>query len=290
MIAAVVVGGVAIFGGSGTVLAPRSAPSSSTRSTVPSWSSTSPRTGRCARRVRSSLAAIAFDRLIRSASHRPPHSKERQCLKSAAPAHRPAIARRARPWESMLVLLLVGTILSASPSRRPSGARTRSSTPGSTSARSRSWRCRHADRDHGRDRPLDRLDAGSPGVVMAELFKHGWSIWPAMVAALLLGAVCGAFNGFLVTARPAVARGDIGTLTSIAGSRRGSSPPTRSAASRLGSRPSASSRSRHAVPYSVASSARPGDRGRRRAARTPLGRSIFAIGAATRRRSSRASA
>ena len=49
---------------------------------------------------------------------------------------------------------------------------------------------------------------------MAELFKHGWSIWPAMVAALLLGAVCGAFNGFLVTrlGLPSLAV-TIGTLT-----------------------------------------------------------------------------
>ena len=40
---------------------------------------------------------------------------------------------------------------------------------------------------------------GLTGLFMAELFKHGWPIWPAMVAAVLLGGVLGAFNGFLVT-------------------------------------------------------------------------------------------
>ena len=40
---------------------------------------------------------------------------------------------------------------------------------------------------------------GLSGVLMAELFKHGWPIWPAMIAAVVLGMVLGAFNGFLVT-------------------------------------------------------------------------------------------
>lgn len=55
---------------------------------------------------------------------------------------------------------------------------------------------------------------GLAGVVLAELFKHGWSIWAAMAAALALGAVAGAFNGFLVTrvGLPSLAV-TIGTLT-----------------------------------------------------------------------------
>jgi rhamnose transport system permease protein len=55
---------------------------------------------------------------------------------------------------------------------------------------------------------------GLAGVVMAELFKHGWPIWPAMAAALVLGAVAGALNGFLVTrlGLPSLAV-TIGTLT-----------------------------------------------------------------------------
>ena len=55
---------------------------------------------------------------------------------------------------------------------------------------------------------------GLSGVVLAELFKHGWSIWPAMAAALALGAVAGAVNGFLVTrvGLPSLAV-TIGTLT-----------------------------------------------------------------------------
>ena len=59
---------------------------------------------------------------------------------------------------------------------------------------------------------------GLSGVIMAEAFKHGWSIWPAMGAALLVGLVCGAFNGFLVTrlGLPSLAV-TIGTLTLFRG-------------------------------------------------------------------------
>jgi rhamnose transport system permease protein len=55
---------------------------------------------------------------------------------------------------------------------------------------------------------------GLAGVVMGELFMHGWNIYLAMAAALVLGAVCGAFNGFLVTrlGLPSLAV-TIGTLT-----------------------------------------------------------------------------
>jgi len=55
---------------------------------------------------------------------------------------------------------------------------------------------------------------GLTGVAMAELFKHGWPIWPAMAAAVVLGAFLGAFNGFLVTrvGLPSLAV-TIGTLT-----------------------------------------------------------------------------
>jgi rhamnose transport system permease protein len=55
---------------------------------------------------------------------------------------------------------------------------------------------------------------GLTGVVMAELFKHGWNIWLAMGAALVVGAVAGAFNGLLVTrlGLPSLAV-TIGTLT-----------------------------------------------------------------------------
>ena len=59
---------------------------------------------------------------------------------------------------------------------------------------------------------------GLSGVVMAELFAHGWPIWPAMGAALVLGAVAGGFNGFLVTrlGLPSLAV-TIGTLTLFRG-------------------------------------------------------------------------
>ena len=67
---------------------------------------------------------------------------------------------------------------------------------------------------------------GLTGVVMAELFKHGWPIWPAMVAAVAARrASCGAFNGFLVTrlGLPSLAV-TIGTLTLYRGIAQGILP------------------------------------------------------------------
>src|SRR5580765_7339909 len=66
---------------------------------------------------------------------------------------------------------------------------------------------------------------GLSGVLMAELFKHGWPIWPAMLAAVVLGAVLGAFNGFLVTrvGLPSLAV-TIGTLTLYRGIAQGILP------------------------------------------------------------------
>jgi rhamnose transport system permease protein len=66
---------------------------------------------------------------------------------------------------------------------------------------------------------------GLTGVLMAELFKHGWPIWPAMLAAVVLGMVLGAFNGFLVTrvGLPSLAV-TIGTLTLYRGIAQGILP------------------------------------------------------------------
>jgi rhamnose transport system permease protein len=66
---------------------------------------------------------------------------------------------------------------------------------------------------------------GLSGVLMAELFKHGWPIWPAMLAAVALGMVLGAFNGFLVTkiGLPSLAV-TIGTLTLYRGIAQGILP------------------------------------------------------------------
>jgi rhamnose transport system permease protein len=66
---------------------------------------------------------------------------------------------------------------------------------------------------------------GLTGVLMAELFKHGWPIWPAMAAAVALGAVLGAVNGFLVTrvGLPSLAV-TIGTLTLYRGIAQGILP------------------------------------------------------------------
>jgi rhamnose transport system permease protein len=66
---------------------------------------------------------------------------------------------------------------------------------------------------------------GLTGVLMAELFKHGWPIWPAMIAAVVLGVILGAFNGFLVTrvGLPSLAV-TIGTLTLYRGIAQGILP------------------------------------------------------------------
>jgi rhamnose transport system permease protein len=66
---------------------------------------------------------------------------------------------------------------------------------------------------------------GLSGVAMAELFKHGWPIWPAMAAAIVLGMLLGAFNGFLVTrvGLPSLAV-TIGTLTLYRGIAQGILP------------------------------------------------------------------
>ena len=66
---------------------------------------------------------------------------------------------------------------------------------------------------------------GLTGVLMAELFKHGWPIWPAMLAAVALGMILGAFNGFLVTrlGLPSLAV-TIGTLTLYRGIAQGILP------------------------------------------------------------------
>src|SRR6185503_9661971 len=66
---------------------------------------------------------------------------------------------------------------------------------------------------------------GLCGVVMAELFKHGWPIWPAMIMAVVLGGFLGAFNGFLVTGLglPSLAV-TIGTLTLYRGIAQGILP------------------------------------------------------------------
>src|SRR4051794_37641064 len=66
---------------------------------------------------------------------------------------------------------------------------------------------------------------GLAGVLMAELFKHGWPIWPAMFAAVALGALLGAVNGFLVTrvGLPSLAV-TIGTLTLYRGIAQGILP------------------------------------------------------------------
>jgi rhamnose transport system permease protein len=59
---------------------------------------------------------------------------------------------------------------------------------------------------------------GLSGTVMASLFAHGWSIWPAMLVALAVGAAGGALNGVLVTrvGLPSLAV-TIGTLTLFRG-------------------------------------------------------------------------
>src|SRR5205814_3681568 len=122
---------------------------------------------------------------------------------------------------------------------------------------------------------------GLAGVVMGECFKHGWSIWPSIAAALALGVVAGAFNGFLVTrvGLPSLAV-TIGTLTLYRGIAQGILPtdtiggfPTGLAS--IGVVPIPHTH----IPYSIAFFAVLAAVFGVVLHATPLGRAIFAIGA-----------
>ena len=122
---------------------------------------------------------------------------------------------------------------------------------------------------------------GLSGVLMAELFKHGWPIWPAMAAAVVVGAVLGAFNGLLITrlALPSLAV-TIGTLTLYRGIAQGILPtdtiggfPTN--LTNIGVIPIPGTH----FPYSIALFALLAIVFAVVLHATPLGRAIFAIGA-----------
>jgi rhamnose transport system permease protein len=123
---------------------------------------------------------------------------------------------------------------------------------------------------------------GLSGVLMAELFKHGWPIWPAMIMAVVLGAFLGGFNGFLVTrvGLPSLAV-TIGTLTLYRGIAQGILPtdtiggfPTNLAS--IGVIPIPHTH----IPYSIAFFLALAVVFGVVLHATPLGRAIFAIGAA----------
>ncbi|HEY8775928.1 MAG TPA: ABC transporter permease [Gaiellaceae bacterium] len=123
---------------------------------------------------------------------------------------------------------------------------------------------------------------GLSGVLMAELFKHGWPIWPAMILAVVLGALLGVVNGFLVTrvGLPSLAV-TIGTLTLYRGIAQGILPtdtiggfPTNLAS--IGVIPIPHTH----IPYSIAFFAVLAVIFGVVLHSTPLGRAIFAIGAA----------
>jgi rhamnose transport system permease protein len=122
---------------------------------------------------------------------------------------------------------------------------------------------------------------GLTGVLMAELFKHGWPIWPAMIAAVVLGALLGAVNGFLVTrvGLPSLAV-TIGTLTLYRGIAQGILPTDTiggfpAGLSSIGVTPIPHTH----VPYSAAFFAVLAVLFGIVLHATPLGRAIFAIGA-----------
>jgi rhamnose transport system permease protein len=122
---------------------------------------------------------------------------------------------------------------------------------------------------------------GLSGVAMAELFKHGWGIWPAMIAAVLLGGLLGAFNGLLVTriGLPSLAV-TIGTLTLYRGIAQGILPTDTiggfpNGLASIGVVPIPHTH----LPYSIAFFAVLAVIFGVVLHATPLGRSIFAIGA-----------
>jgi rhamnose transport system permease protein len=122
---------------------------------------------------------------------------------------------------------------------------------------------------------------GLTGVLMAELFKHGWPIWPSMLAAVVLGMVLGAFNGFLVTrvGLPSLAV-TIGTLTLYRGIAQGILPTDTIGGfpahlTNIGVVPIPGTH----IPYSIAFFAGLAIVFAVVLHATPLGRAIFAIGA-----------
>jgi len=122
---------------------------------------------------------------------------------------------------------------------------------------------------------------GLTGVFMAELFKHGWPIWPAMIAAVALGMVLGAVNGFLVTrvGLPSLAV-TIGTLTLYRGIAQGVLPTDTiggfpAGLSSIGVTPIPHTH----IPYSIAFFGVLAIVFAVVLHATPLGRAIFAIGA-----------
>jgi rhamnose transport system permease protein len=122
---------------------------------------------------------------------------------------------------------------------------------------------------------------GLTGVLMAELFKHGWPIWPAMIAAVVLGAILGAINGFLVTriGLPSLAV-TIGTLTLYRGIAQGILPTDTiggfpASLANIGVVPIPGTH----IPYSIAFFAVLAVIFGVVLHVTPLGRAIFAIGA-----------
>jgi rhamnose transport system permease protein len=122
---------------------------------------------------------------------------------------------------------------------------------------------------------------GLCGVLMAELFKHGWGIWPAMAAAVLLGVALGALNGVLVTriGLPSLAV-TIGTLTLYRGIAQGILPTDTIGGfpSNLASIGVVPIPGTH-IPYSIAFFAVLAVVFAVVLHATPLGRAIFAIGA-----------
>ena len=122
---------------------------------------------------------------------------------------------------------------------------------------------------------------GLSGTVMASLFAHGWSIWPAMAVALLVGAAGGLLNGVLVTrvGLPSLAV-TIGTLTLYRGIAQiilpnntvGGFPPS---LTKIGIEPIPHTQ----IPYSIVFFAVLAIGAAVLVHATPLGRAIFAIGA-----------
>ena len=122
---------------------------------------------------------------------------------------------------------------------------------------------------------------GLTGVFMAELFKHGWPIWPAMIAAVVLGMALGAINGLLVTrvGLPSLAV-TIGTLTLYRGIAQGVLPTDTiggfpAGLSSIGVTPIPHTH----IPYSIAFFGVLAIMFAIVLHATPLGRAIFAIGA-----------
>ena len=129
-----------------------------------------------------------------------PETPAPQAAEAASPSPLREIVRRLARWETGLVLLFIGTLIFGA-----------NASPAFTQSTTFFFVGLNIGEVAIMALPLaliiitGEIDLsvasilGLSGVVLAELAGHGWPIQAAIVMALVVGAACGLFNGFLIT-------------------------------------------------------------------------------------------